>query len=59
MKAGGTNVVVCLKDHTFQVQDCDLEYFFSRFEKHIALSEKKLPLASNSKLLTKVHNSKI
>jgi hypothetical protein len=29
----------------FQVQDSDLEYLFWRFDKHIALSEKKLPLA--------------
>ena len=28
----------------FQVQDSDLEYFLGRFEKHIALSEKKPPL---------------
>ena len=28
----------------FQVQDSDLEYLFCRFDKHIALSEKKLPL---------------
>ena len=28
----------------FQVQDSDLEYFFLRFDKHIALSEKKPPL---------------
>ena len=28
----------------FQVQDNDLEYLFWRFEKQIALSEKKLPL---------------
>ena len=28
----------------FQVQDSDLEYLFWRFDKHIALSEKKLPL---------------
>ena len=27
----------------FQVQDSDLEYFFLRFDKRIALSEKKLP----------------
>ena len=26
----------------FQVKDCDLEYLFQRFDKHIAL--KKLPL---------------
>ena len=30
----------------FQVQDSDLEYLFWRFDKHIALSEKKLPLAA-------------
>ena len=29
----------------FQAQDSDLEYLFWRFEKHIALSEKKPPLA--------------
>ena len=29
----------------FQAQDSDLEYLFWRFEKRIALSEKKLPLA--------------
>ena len=29
----------------FQIQDSDLEYLFWRFDKHIALSEKKLPLA--------------
>ena len=28
----------------FQVQDSDLEYLFWRFDRHIALSEKKLPL---------------
>ena len=28
----------------FQVQDSDLEYLFWRFDKYIALSEKKLPL---------------
>ena len=28
----------------FQVQDNDLEYYFGRFDKHIALSEKKLLL---------------
>ena len=27
----------------FQVQDSDLEYFFWRFDKNIALSENKLP----------------
>ena len=27
-----------------QVQDCDLEYFFVDLTRHIALSEKKLPL---------------
>ena len=27
----------------FQVQDSDLEYLFWRFDKRIALSEKKLP----------------
>ena len=32
----------------FQVQDSDLEYLFWRFDKHIALSEKKLPLAFKS-----------
>ena len=30
----------------FQVQDSDLEYLSWRFDKHIALSEKKLPLGS-------------
>ena len=29
----------------FQVQDSDLEYLFWQCEKHIALSEKKPPLA--------------
>ena len=28
----------------FQIQDRDLEYLFWRFDKHIAFSEKKLPL---------------
>ena len=28
----------------FQVRDSDLEYLFCRFDKHIALSEKKIPL---------------
>ena len=28
----------------FQVQDSDLEHLFWRFDTHIALSEKKLPL---------------
>ena len=28
----------------FHVQDCDLGYVFWRFDKHIALSKKKLPL---------------
>ena len=28
----------------FEVQDHDLEYLFWIFDKHIALSEKKLPL---------------
>ena len=32
----------------FQVQDSDLEYLFWRFDKHIALSEKKLPLVTKS-----------
>ena len=35
----------------FQVQDSFLEYFFWRFEKHIALSEKKPPLPSLLPLL--------
>ena len=30
----------------FKVQDSDLEYFFLRFDKHIALSEKNIPLPS-------------
>jgi hypothetical protein len=30
----------------FKVQDSDLDYFFRRFDKHVVLSEKKLPLAS-------------
>ena len=30
----------------FKVQGSDLEYFFWRFEKHIALSEKKSPLVN-------------
>ena len=33
----------------FQGQDSFLEYFFWRFEKRIALSEKKPPLSSQSK----------
>ena len=32
----------------FQAQDSDLEYLFWRFDEHIALSEKKLPLANLS-----------
>ena len=28
----------------FQVQDSDMEYIFWRFDKHVAFSEKKLPL---------------
>ena len=34
----------------FQVQDSDLEYLFWRFDKHIALSEKKLPLVRTSRI---------
>ena len=30
----------------FQVQDSDLEYLFCQCEKHMALSEKKPPLAA-------------
>ena len=33
----------------FQVQDSDLEYLFWRFDKHIALSENKLPLSNVKK----------
>ena len=32
----------------FHVQDSDLAYLFGIFDKHIALSEKKLPLARPS-----------
>ena len=31
----------------FQVRDNELEYFFWRFDKHITLSEKKLPLTKS------------
>ena len=34
----------------FQAQDSDLEYLFWRFDKHIALSEKNLPLISRAKV---------
>ena len=38
--------LLCIMDgrFKFQVQDSDLEYLFWRFDKHIALSKKKLPL---------------
>ena len=32
----------------FQIQDSDLEYFSWRFEKHITLSETKVPLVEQS-----------
>ena len=34
----------------FQAQDSDLEYLFWRFDKHIALSEKELPLIWKGKM---------
>ena len=37
----------------FQGQNSDLEYFFGRFDKPIALSEKKTPLAIKEKHTTK------
>ena len=49
----------------FQVQDSDLEYLFWRFDRHIALSEKKLPLvrpwknAQNNKYTLSVASSRI
>ena len=37
------------KRFKFQVQDNDLEYYLGRFDKHIVLSEKKLPLVTRLK----------
>ena len=39
----------------FQVPDSDLEYWFWRYDKHIAISEKKLPLASK---MDQIQNNK-
>ena len=41
----GTLFTVMGGKFKFQVQDSDFELFFWRFDKLIALSEKKLPLA--------------
>ena len=49
----------------FPVQDSDLEYLFWRFDRHIALSEKKLPLvrpwknAQNNKYTLSAASSRI
>ena len=40
----------------FQTQDSDLEYLFWRFDKHIALSEKKLPLEKTHFFTFQINN---
>ena len=42
----------------FQVQDSDLEYLFWRFDKHVALSEKKLPLTYTTLNLDRIEGKK-